>query len=315
MLAIVPPRGHSGRTPLTSYTPYARLRSYNVGVSLNSSLTLPPDITATVRRALAEDVGDGDLTARLIPEATRASAELITREAGVLCGQAWFDEVFRQLDPAVRSDWLVRDGETIRAGQVLCRLTGPARALLTGERCALNFLQTLSGTASGVARYVEALRGTHAVLLDTRKTLPGLRAAQKYAVRCGGGRNHRMGLYDAILIKENHIAAAGSIEAALRTAQATAPAGVPIEIEVENLDGVRAALAAGARYLLLDNFDLDTLQLAVREARGRAKLEASGGVTLATIRAVAETGVDFISVGGLTKHLQALDLSLRFLRS
>ncbi len=273
------------------------------------------DIEETVRRALAEDVGSGDLTARLIPETTQTSAELITREAGVLCGQAWFDEVFRQIDPAIRSDWRARDGEAIRAGQTLCRLSGPARGLLTGERCALNFLQTLSGTASCVARYVEALRGTNTVLLDTRKTLPGLRAAQKYAVRCGGGRNHRMGLYDAILIKENHIAAAGSIEAALRAAHATAPAGVPIEIEVENLEGLRAALAAGARHLLLDNFDLETLQLAVREARGRAQIEASGGVTLATIRAVAETGVDFISVGGLTKHLQALDLSLRFLHS
>ncbi len=282
---------------------------------MSSSLTLPPDIADTVRRALAEDVGGGDLTARLIPAHARASAELVTREAGVLCGQAWFDEVFRQVDPAIRGDWSARDGEAIHTGQTLCRLEGPARGLLTGERCALNFLQTLSGTATTVARHVEALRGTHAVLLDTRKTLPGLRAAQKYAVRCGGGRNHRMGLYDAILIKENHIAAAGSIAAALQAAHAAAPAGVPVEIEVENLEGLRAALAAGAQRLLLDNFDLDTLRHAVRETRGRAKLEASGGVTLATVRAVAETGVDFISVGGLTKHLQALDLSLRFLRS
>jgi len=272
------------------------------------------DIEETVRRALAEDVGGGDVSARLVPENTKTHAELITREAGVLCGQAWFDEVFRQIDPAIRGDWQARDGQTVRPGQLLCRLTGPARGLLTGERCALNFLQTLSGTASCVARYVEALRGTNAVLLDTRKTLPGLRAAQKYAVRCGGGQNHRMGLYDAVLIKENHIAAAGSIEAALRAAQSTAPAGMPIEIEVENLDGLRAALAAGAQRLLLDNFDLEMLKDAVRETHGQATLEASGGATLGNIRAIAETGVDFVSVGSLTKHVHALDLSLRFLR-
>lgn len=271
------------------------------------------DIEETVRRALAEDVGGGDVSARLIPENTKASAELITREAGVLCGQAWFDEVFRQIDPAIRGDWQARDGQTVHPGQLLCRLTGPARGLLTGERCALNFLQILSGTASCVARYVEALRGTNAVLLDTRKTLPGLRAAQKYAVRCGGGQNHRMGLYDAVLIKENHITAAGSIEAVLRAAQTTAPAGMPIVIEVENLDGLRAALAAGAQRLLLDNFDLEMLKDAVRETHGRATLEASGGATLDNIRAIAETGVNFVSVGSLTKHVHALDLSLRFL--
>jgi len=277
--------------------------------------TLPADIAEAVRHALAEDIGSGDLSARLVPENTRATAEVITREAGVLCGQAWFNEVFRQLDPALFIAWVARDGQAIRANQRLCRLNGPARALLSGERCALNFLQTLSGVATTTRRYVEAVRGTNAVVLDTRKTLPGLRSAQKYAVRCGGGQNHRLGLFDAILIKENHIAAAGSIAGALRAAKTAAPPGIPIEIEVENLEQLRAALAAGAERLLLDNFDLEHLKTAVHETGGRATLEASGGVTLDTIRAIAETGVDFISVGDLTKNVRAVDLSLRFLRS
>jgi len=277
-----------------------------------TSPKLPNDITDTVRRALAEDVGSGDLTASLVPD-TATRAELVTREDAVLCGSAWVDDVFRQLDTRVRITWLKHDGERIAATSVIARLEGPARALLTGERCALNFLQTLSGTATLVARYVDALRGTHATLLDTRKTIPGLRRAQKYAVTCGGGQNHRLGLYDAVLIKENHIAAAGSVAAALAHARTAVTAAIPVEIEVENLDQLREALSAGATRLLLDNFDLAQLAAAVRETAGRAALEASGGMTLDNIRAIAETGVDFISVGSLTKHLRAIDLSLRFL--
>lgn len=277
---------------------------------MNAASMLPNDIAATVRRALEEDIGAGDLTARLIPEHVTASAELITREDAVLCGTAWFDEVFRQLDTGVRCDWQAHDGEAIHAGQRLCRLTGAARALLSGERAALNFLQTLSATATATRRYADAIRGTNAAILDTRKTLPGLRRAQKYAVVCGGGKNHRLGLYDAVLIKENHIAAAGSIRAALTQARQT---GAPVEIEVENLAQLRAALAAGATHVLLDNFDLAGLRAAVLETAGRAILEASGGASLDNVRAIAETGVDFISVGALTKHVRAVDLSLRFL--
>ena len=274
-------------------------------------MMLPDDIALTVRRALAEDVGSGDLTAALIPAATRAAAQVITREDGVLCGTAWFDEVFRQLDKTIRVAWRARDGDLLRAGQTLCELEGPARALLTGERTALNFVQTLSGVATRTRRYVEAVRGTRAVILDTRKTLPGLRQAQKYAVRCGGGQNHRLGLYDAILIKENHIRAAGSIAAALQAARQGALPGVNVEIEVENPEQLREALAAGATRLLLDNFDPAALRAAVMETRGRATLEASGGITLENVRAVAATGVDYISVGDLTKNIKALDLSLR----
>jgi nicotinate-nucleotide pyrophosphorylase (carboxylating) len=271
---------------------------------------LPDDITETVRRALAEDVGPGDLTAALIPADTQAVAEVVTRAAAVLCGTAWFDEVFRQVDMRVSVAWNARDGDTIRPEQILCTLNGPARALLTGERSALNFLQLLSGTATLARKYVDAVRGTRTVILDTRKTIPGLRRAQKYAVTCGGGQNHRLGLYDAILIKENHIAAAGSIAAALRAA--TAPPGVTVEIEVENLEQLREALNSGARHILLDNFSVEELKEAVREASGRARLEASGGINLGNIRAVAETGVDFISIGDITKNVEAVDLSLRF---
>lgn len=274
-------------------------------------MNLPPDITATVRQALAEDVGRGDLTAALLPENRMARALVIAREPAMLCGTAWFDEVFRQLDARMQIEWNARDGEAIRENQVLCTLAGPARALLTGERTALNFLQTLSGTASATRRYVEAIRGTKAVVLDTRKTLPGLRTAQKYAVRAGGGQNHRMGLYDAILIKENHIAAAGSVAAAVAAARRGAPAGADVEVEVENLTQLHEALDAGADRLLLDNFSLKRLREAVQAAAGRARLEASGGITLENIRAVAETGVDCISVGALTKHVRAVDLSLR----
>ena len=281
---------------------------------MDNTPTLPPRalIEDDVRRALAEDIGSGDLTARLVADA-QAHAELVTREDAVLCGTAWFDEVFRQLDTRVRITWLKHDGERITANAVLCRLDGPARALLSGERSALNFLQTLSGTATLAARYADAVCGTHAKVLDTRKTIPGLRRAQKYAVACGGGHNHRLGLYDAVLIKENHIAAAGSVTASLARARAAVTTDVPVEIEVENLDQLREALSAGATRILLDNFDLARLTTAVRETAGRTTLEASGGVTLDNIRAVAETGVDFISVGSLTKHLRAIDLSLRFL--
>ncbi len=271
------------------------------------------DITESVQRALAEDVGSGDLTAALIAPDSLARARVICREAAVLCGCAWFDEVFRQLDPRVAIAWSLQDGGRVQTGQTLCTLTGPARALLTGERTALNFLQTLCGTATLTRRYVDAVRGTPAVILDTRKTLPGLRRAQKYAVTCGGGQNHRMGLYDAILIKENHIHASGSVAAALAAARSVAGAAVLIEIEVENLKQLQEALAAGAQRLLLDNFDLAGLSQAVAETRGRARLEASGGITLENVRTIAETGVDFISVGGLTKNLSAIDLSMRFL--
>ncbi len=273
---------------------------------------LPADVAENVRRALAEDVGTGDLTAGLVPPQAQADARVITREDAVLCGTAWFDEVFRQLDERIRIEWHAHDGDPVRAGQTLCELRGPARALLTGERTALNFLQLLCGTATLAQRYAEAVRGTRAVILDTRKTVPGLRRAQKYAVACGGGRNHRLGLYDAILIKENHIAAAGSVTAALEAARRGAPPGVPVEIEVENLIQLREALAAGADRLLLDNFSVADLKAAVAETHGRAKLEASGGVGLSGIRAIAETGVDYISVGEITKSIRAVDLSMRF---
>jgi len=281
-------------------------------------MTAPPapppavEIEKAVAVALAEDVGAGDLTAGLLPLHGDARARVITREPGVLCGEPWFAAVFRQLDPAVRIAWESSDGERLAANQVVCRLDGRARSLLTGERTALNFLQLLSGTATQARRYADAVSGTGAVVLDTRKTVPGLRRAQKYAVACGGCRNHRLGLYDGILIKENHIAASGSVRAAVEAAKRGAPRDVPVEIEIENLDQLREALAAGADRLLLDNLDLDTLRAAVRETAGRARLEASGGITLANIRAVAETGVDFISIGDITKNVRALDLSMRF---
>src|SRR5579863_1133043 len=275
------------------------------------SASLPNDIAATVQRALAEDIGDGDLTATLVPAEVRAQGRVISREEAVLCGTAWFEEVFRQMDAAIAIHWEAGDGDAIRRDQLLCRLEGPARTLLTGERSALNFLQTLSGTATAARRYAEAVKGTGAVVLDTRKTLPGLRSAQKYAVQCGGATNHRMGLYDGILIKENHIMAAGGITAAMQAARAGG-AKVPVEVEVESMDELKEALAAGADILLLDNFDLDGMREAVRITAGRAKLEASGGIDLTRIKAVAETGVDYVSVGALTKHLRGVDLSLRF---
>lgn len=273
---------------------------------------LPDDISDSVRRALAEDVGSGDLTASLIPADSQVRANVITRDDAVLCGIAWFDQVFRQLDERIVTLWHSQDGDHVNAGETLCDVHGPARGVLSGERMALNFLQLLSGVATQTRRYVDAVRGTHATILDTRKTVPGLRKAQKYAVTCGGGKNHRLGLFDGVLIKENHILAAGSIAHAVQQAKSSTPQGIPIEIEVEDLQQLREALVAGANSLLLDNFDLDTLRKAVDYTRGRATLEASGGITLQNVRAIAETGVDFISVGVLTKNVRAVDLSMRF---
>ncbi len=274
----------------------------------------PDQISAQVRMALEEDVGPGDLTASLLPAAQRSRVEVVVRQDAVICGSGWFEEVFRQLDPAVAVHWRVADGERVTPGQSICQLEGAARALLTGERTALNYLQTLSGTATRARRYADAVAGLPVRVLDTRKTLPGLRLQQKYAVTCGDCFNHRMGLFDAILIKENHILAAGSIAAALAAARSVA-AGIPVEIEVESLEDLEEALSAGATHLLLDNFDLDRLRRAVEITAGRARLEASGGIRLEEIRAIAETGVDEISVGGLTKDVEAVDLSMRFLSS
>ena len=274
---------------------------------------LPPDLAACVARALAEDIGTGDLTARLVPGTVTGRARVISRESAVICGIAWVDRVYAELDSSVRVEWFVADGSRVAPNAVLFDAVGPARALLTGERTALNFLQTLSGTATAARRYVEAIRGTGCQLLDTRKTLPGLRLAQKYAVRCGGGRNHRIGLYDGILIKENHIAAAGSIGAAVGAARAL-DSGVPVEVEVETLLELEEAFRAEADLALLDEFSLEDLATAVTRNRARARplgLEASGGVDLDTIRAIAATGVDFISVGSITKHVRAIDLSMR----
>ncbi|MEO1765824.1 carboxylating nicotinate-nucleotide diphosphorylase [Thiobacter aerophilum] len=268
-------------------------------------------IEANVSAALAEDLGSGDLTAALIPSERRALATLITREDAVLCGLPWFEACFRHLDDAVVFRWQAQEGATVRAGSLLCEIEGRARALLSAERPALNFLQTLSAVATTTRRYVEAVRGTRAVIMDTRKTLPGLRIAEKYAVRVGGGVNQRVGLFDGILIKENHIAAAGGIGEVLAAAQRLAPPGMPIQIEVENLEELKQALQAGATLVLLDDFSLEDMRTAVRMAAGRALLEASGGITLDNVRAVAETGVDRISVGSLTKNIRAVDLSLR----
>ena len=263
-----------------------------------------------VRRALEEDVGSGDVTADLLPAAAHGRARVITREAAVLCGTAWFDECFRQLDASTRIEWHAKDGDRVAAGAVLCHLEGAARALVTGERTALNFLQTLSGTATATAAYVDAARGTRTTVLDTRKTLPGLRTAQKYAVRIGGGRNHRIGLFDAVLIKENHIAAAGSIAAAIQRARALHP-DLLVETEVETFAELREALAAGADRIMLDEFELHELAQAVAEVGGRVPLEVSGSVALERVRAIAETGVDYVSIGALTKHVRAVDLSMR----
>ena len=281
----------------------------------NSAMTplIPPPadtIERDVARALAEDIGSGDATASLIPASALAEATVVTREDAILCGRPWFDACFAALDSRVTIRWLAGDGVAVTAGQTLVSLSGPARALLTGERCALNFLQTLSATATATARHVAALNGTRAVVLDTRKTLPGLRLAQKYAVRCGGGTNHRTGLFDAILIKENHIAATGSLAAAVRSARSVQPQ-LTVEVEVEDFRELDEAVAAGADRIMLDDFSLDDLRRAVGLVAGRIPLEASGGVDLERLRAIAETGVDYISIGALTKHVRAIDLSMR----
>jgi len=282
-------------------------------MTTHAAVTPPSEvIREDVARALAEDIGPGDLSAGLIDPARRAAAAVISRQQAVLCGADWFTEVFRQIDPAVEVQWRMRDGAAIERDQIVCRLSGAARSLLTGERSALNFLQTLSGTATTAQRYAQATAASATRILDTRKTLPGLRRAQKYAVRCGGCYNHRMGLFDGILIKENHIAAAGSVTDIVRRAKAAAPAGVMIEIEVENLDMLDEALSAGADHIMLDNFSLADMREAVLRSRQRARLEVSGDVTLERVAEIAAAGVDFISVGALTKHVQAVDLSMRF---
>ena len=276
---------------------------------------LTPEIERNVAAALAEDVGSGDLTAQLVPAEAQTRATVIARENAVLCGTAWFERSFKQLDPCITVTWQAGDGDRVVPDQVLCEIAGPARALLTGERTALNFLQLLSGVATKAAQYAAVVARTHALVVDTRKTLPGLRLAQKYAVQCGGGGNHRIGLYDAILIKENHILAAGSIGAAVAAAKQVAATTQGeckfIEVEVETLDELKQALDAGATMVLLDNMSLAQMREAVAISAGRAVLEASGNVTLETLRDIAETGVDRISIGALTKDVRALDLSMR----
>jgi nicotinate-nucleotide pyrophosphorylase (carboxylating) len=270
-------------------------------------------INEQVRLALTEDLGSGDLTAGLLDEHVLARAKIICRDNAVICGIAWVNQVFHQLDSRIEIEWQIDDGDSVTPGTVLCLLHGNNRSLLSGERTALNYLQTLSATATLTRRYVEAVEGTGVTILDTRKTLPGLRVQQKYAVSCGGGQNHRIGLYDAILLKENHVQIAGSIGAALNRAYQIAPTGVEIEVEVESLAQLEEALAADAKRVLLDNFELKMLREAVELNAGRARLEASGGVNLETIRSIAETGVNDISVGALTKDLKAVDLSMLFI--
>ncbi len=268
-------------------------------------------VNADVQAALLEDIGDGDLTAQLIPTSTRGTADVITREEGVFCGRPWVDATFAALDASLQLDWQVDDGDRVQAGQRLLTLQGSARTILSGERTALNFIQLLSGTATTARRYADRLApGAKLKLLDTRKTLPGLREAQKYAVRCGGCYNHRMGLFDAFLIKENHIAAAGSIAAAVGAARSQAP-DRKVEVEVENLEELEAALTAGADIIMLDEFDLDSMRRAVERVAGRALLEASGSIDGDRLGAIADTGVDYVSIGALTKHVRAMDLSLR----
>jgi nicotinate-nucleotide pyrophosphorylase (carboxylating) len=277
-------------------------------------VTVPADLPQQVARALAEDIGSGDLTAALIPADRVGRATVITREPAIVCGIPYVEASFAAVDPRVRLEWRVAEGDPVAANQLLFTLEGPARALLTAERTALNFLQLLSATATAAHSYAVLLEGTKCRLLDTRKTIPGLRSAQKYAVRVGGGHNHRMGLFDGILIKENHIMAAGSIAGAVAAAK-LASAQVPVEVEVENLAELQQAIAAGADIAMLDDFSLEAMREAVAVNAGAKqplKLEASGGITTVTIREIAETGVDFISVGSITKHVRAVDLSMRF---
>lgn len=274
-------------------------------------MTLSDNITFMVQLALREDIGDGDLTADLIAEDSQSEASVICREAAILAGRAWFDEVFKQVDPAVNIHWHFEDGDKIPKNSIICDLTGPSRSLLSGERAALNFVQTLSATATQTSRYVTQIADTKTKILDTRKTLPNFRLAQKYAVSCGGGQNHRIGLYDMILIKENHIMAAGSITQAIANARKLHP-GVKIEVETESLEEFDEACAADADIIMLDDFDLDTMRQAVQNNPKQIPLEASGGVNMDTVRSIAETGVDLISVGEITKNIDAIDLSMRF---
>jgi len=269
------------------------------------------DIERAVTQAITEDVGSGDATAALVPDGVLAHAQVLVREACVVCGSAWLDAVFRQLDPQIKVRWHASDGDEVPANTVLCDLRGPARPLLTGERPALNFVQTLCAVATRTHSYVQAVNGTSAAILDTRKTIPGLRLALKYAVKTGGGVNHRIGLYDGILIKENHIAAAGGVPEVLTRARELDP-HIPIQIEVETITQLEQAIASGAKLILLDNFTTDRMIAAVKITAGRAQLEASGGITLANVREVAATGVDRISIGDLTKDITAIDLSMRF---
>ena len=284
-------------------------------IHANVSASLLEDMRQLSRRRHGEKAAEYqslDYTALLIPKDKTGTATVITRQDAVLCGKPWFDACFVMLDPDCTLNWHASEGDAIKAGQTLCTIQGKARAMLSAERSALNFLQSLSATATATRDYVALIAGTHAKIFDTRKTLPGLRIAQKYAVRIGGGENQRMALYDGILIKENHILAAGGIRPVLTEAQRIAPSGVSIQIEVETLDELREALDAGARLILLDNFDLDSMRAAVKLSGGRAELEASGGVNLDSVRAIAETGVDRISIGALTKDIHAIDLSMRF---
>ena len=274
---------------------------------------LPADLATQVEAALREDLGSGDVTAALVPAAQRVRGSVVAREDAVLCGRAWVDETFRQLDPRVQLTWHASDGERVAAGQAIFAIAGPARPVLSGERTALNFLQLLSGTATMTRRFVDAVAGTGCRILDTRKTVPGLRTAQKYAVRCGGAHNHRMGLYDQVLIKENHIAAARSLTGAIEAARRSA-AGIGVEVEVETLGELQEALNARPDIIMLDDFTLEDMRAAValnRAAGTAAKLEVSGSVSLEAVRAIAETGVDYISVGAITKHVRAIDLSMR----
>ena len=270
-------------------------------------------VTADVTRALQEDVRDGDLTAHLVPESRTGHARLMTRVSGILCGVQWFQRTFEELDPDTEIFWHHKDGEEIVAGNSVCEIEGKARAMLTAERTAMNFVQLLSGVATKTRQFVNAIEGTSARIYDTRKTLPGLRIAQKYAVRAGGGQNHRIGLFDGILIKENHIVAAGGLRPAVEQALREVPQNTMLQVEVETLEQLREALDCGAKLILLDNFDLAGMRKAVEVTGGRAELEASGGVSLQTVRAIAQTGVQRISVGALTKDVQALDLSMRFM--
>lgn len=291
---------------------------YTIAASFPFSTDMPinPELAAIIRAnvaaALAEDMGDGDLTAQLVPGKTPGRATVITRQNAILCGSAWFNACFKALDPACSITWFVRDGNKVAPDERLCEIRGNARAMLTAERTALNFLQTLSATATLTHAYVDAVQGTHAKIMDTRKTLPSLRMAQKYAVRIGGGHNQRIGLFDGILIKENHIIAAGGIRAALKQAFLIAPEDATVQIEVENIQELSEALDAGAKLILLDNFNLDEMCDAAQFTARRAELEASGGINLKTVRVIAETGVDRISIGSLTKDVNAIDLSMRF---